>query len=410
MIRRALTLRIVIAVGLGLALIAGLGGLTGLTGRSGTFNGLGDVPLPGGPDLGSDPIQLTITTEDVLSLARQASVKVNDVTIGRVDSIERVGWNARVKLSVRSDVALPANAIAMIRQTGLLGEKYVELSPPYNVAARGALTDGATIPIDRSGRSFEVEEVLGSLSVLLNDGGLERLHTITTELHQALGGRDSDVKGVLRRLQTLTATLDENRTAIVDALDGLDAVSAEAASGAETIARAIDRIGPAIRVLADQRRELTSLLRATNRLGVSGTQTIRAVREDTVVNLRALSPVLTQLAAVGEDLPEAVTYLAGYPFPDSGLSAFKGDYVNFDAQIKIDLGALLAQQAPQDSETPGSGGNAVPGPGDLLPDLLGALPSLPGLPGLGTPPGTTRDEPLDGLGLTSLITSSRSKP
>ena len=52
---------------------------------------------------------------------------VDDVTVGEVTDVERVGWHAKVTILVRKDVDLPDNAIAEIRQVSLLGEKYVAL-------------------------------------------------------------------------------------------------------------------------------------------------------------------------------------------------------------------------------------------------------------------------------------------
>jgi len=347
-----------------------------------TFRGLSDVPLPGGPDLGSDPMHVTVVTKDVLSLARQASVKVDDVTVGRVDSIERVGWHAEVELSIRNDVRLPANAIAVVRQTGLLGEKFVELAEPFDEPSTGRLADDATISLDRSSRSFEVEEVLGALSMLLNDGGLERLHTITSELHTAIDGREADFRDVLRRLNRLTGTFDRNRDSIVAAIDGLDSFSTAAANGTRTIERALDTMGPALAVLADQRQELARLLEATSRLGVAGTRTIGAVRDDLVANLQFLAPILERLAGVGKDLPEAVPYLLSYPFPDNGMTAFKGDYVNLDVVVNLDLAALLSPSEVSETEVPDVPlPGLTPGPAPVDPD-----PLLPGLPGLSDSP------------------------
>lgn len=51
------------------------------------FSGIEDVPLPGGADLGDHPYEITADFGDVLSLAPQSSVKVNDVAVGRVTKI-----------------------------------------------------------------------------------------------------------------------------------------------------------------------------------------------------------------------------------------------------------------------------------------------------------------------------------
>ena len=67
---------------------------------------------------------------DALNVVPRSSVMVGDVPVGQVESIARVGWHARVTMRIRKDVELPDNAEAEIRQTSLLGEKFVALSPP----------------------------------------------------------------------------------------------------------------------------------------------------------------------------------------------------------------------------------------------------------------------------------------
>ncbi len=46
---------------------------------------------------------------------------VDDVTVGEVTEVDRIGWHAKVTMLVRKDVELPDNAIADIRQVSLLG-------------------------------------------------------------------------------------------------------------------------------------------------------------------------------------------------------------------------------------------------------------------------------------------------
>lgn len=320
----------------------------GVTACSDGYDGLADLPVPGGEDVGRDPLVVTVEFGDALNLSRRATVKVDDVTVGRVESIRRVGWHAEVELLVRSDTALPANAVAALRQTGLLGEKYVELFAPVDEPPAGKLVDGARIALDRTTRSFEVEEVLSSLSLLLNGGGLENLRTITMELHDALGGREPQVRALLRRVDTFTGTLADSRREINAALDGVDKLSARAAAGAEVIERALSRLPLAVDALADQRQELTAMLTSLSRLGAVSARTIRAAQADLVGSLRALEPVLAHLAEAGDDIPRSLEFLLTYPFPDSAMDAVRGDYVNFAASYTLrpeDLLVLLGARS-----------------------------------------------------------------
>src|ERR1700710_3201477 len=170
-----------------LAVLALVGAVT-LTG----CRGLTDVRLPGG-NAGPDPYNVTVMFDDVLNLEQQAAVRVNDVAVGDVGKIRIQGFKARVTLRIRSDVVLPANTFAELRQTSLFGEKFVALGPPPPPEQpRGRLANGAVI--DRSGRNPETEEVLAALSALLNGGGIAQVQTISVELSNSLVGLESRIR------------------------------------------------------------------------------------------------------------------------------------------------------------------------------------------------------------------------
>src|SRR3954464_15554796 len=95
------------------------------------FRGAYSFSLPGGADVGDHPYTVQVEFLDVLDLVPQSGVRVADVPVGRVKKIELGdNWTAVVTISVNGDVDLPANAVAAIQQSSLLGEKYVELAAP----------------------------------------------------------------------------------------------------------------------------------------------------------------------------------------------------------------------------------------------------------------------------------------
>ena len=96
------------------------------------------LPLPGGTDVGDDPMTVTVQFTDVLDLVPKTSVKVNDVNVGKVTDIELTGHDRRRSpSSCSNDTELPENAVAEIRQTSLLGEKFVSLEAAGGRGARG---------------------------------------------------------------------------------------------------------------------------------------------------------------------------------------------------------------------------------------------------------------------------------
>jgi len=58
-----------------------------------------------------------------------ASVEIAGVEIGRVESIGLADYQARVTLRMNSGVALQEDTIASIKTKGLIGEKFIRISP-----------------------------------------------------------------------------------------------------------------------------------------------------------------------------------------------------------------------------------------------------------------------------------------
>ncbi|PBC99444.1 phospholipid/cholesterol/gamma-HCH transport system substrate-binding protein [Streptomyces sp. Ag82_O1-15] len=344
------------------------------------FNGWYDVQLPGGAAADGHAYHVTVEFRDVLDLVPQSAVKVNNVTVGAVEKVELDGWHARVRLRVADSVKLPANAVAELRQTSMLGEKYVALSAPTGTAPMGRLGDGDRVPLSRSGRNPEIEEVLSALSALLNGGGVAQLKTITVELNKALDGRENRVRSLLKELNTFIGGLDDQRKDIVHALEAVDRLAGRLGKEKKTIAQAVDTMPPALKVLADQRRDLTRMLTALSKLGKTGTKVINASHDDTVANLEQLRPILQQLNKAGDDLPNSLELLTTYPFPRNAVDAVKGDYVNLDITADLDLSDLYGNLTDGNSGR-GKGDSQKPGTPDVpdLPDLPG-LPDLPSVP------------------------------
>jgi len=305
-----------------------------------------DTPLPGGADLGDHPYHVTVQFADVLDLVPQSSVKVDDVPVGRVDRVDLAADNktALVDVLINGSVRLPANAGARLGQSSLLGEKYVELTAPAQPS--GQLRDGAVITKDRTGRSPEIEEVLGALSLLLNGGDIGQIQNIVRELNAAMTGNEPQIRSFLSQVDNLVRDLDGQKDTIVKAIDAMNRLTSTLAGQRDNIATALDQLGPGLQVVTQQRDELTSMLNSLDHLSSVAVDTINRSRDDLVGDLQKLQPVLQKLAETGAKLPTALEYLATYPFSDYAANDVKGDYFNSDIRFDLDLSALLGPQSP----------------------------------------------------------------
>ena len=251
--------------------------------------GIYAVPLPGGADLGDNPMHLQIDFRDVLDLVPQSAVKVDGVPVGRVSDIALApdGWTATVNALVNDDVDLPANAHAEVAQTNLLGEKFIALSAPPDPSTE-RLADGAHIPVEDTRSATEIEQVLGALSLLLNGGGVAQLQPIITELNKSLEGRAPEVRSLLEQSDRLVSGLEEQVDSITRALDGLDALSDRVAAQNDQIAAILDELPEGITILNEQRPQLIEMLAQLDRLGQVGYDVVTASRDDLINDLLAL--------------------------------------------------------------------------------------------------------------------------
>jgi phospholipid/cholesterol/gamma-HCH transport system substrate-binding protein len=357
-----------------------LAALAGLLSGCGSLS-LKGYTLPGGADVGSHPFNVVVQLQDAEDLVPQAAVRVNNVGVGRVQDItlDRHGWLADVHLLLNNSVHLPANASAQLKQTTLLGEKYVELFYPTNEPPKGQLHDGSIIPVTRTKRFPETEEIFGALSMLLNGGGVNQVRNISIELNKALDGHEADTRALLDDLNLLVGTLDGQKTNITRALDGLDRLSASLVRQRQNLDEVLTQLEPGLRVLNEQRPQLVGLLRALDRLSDVATHVINRSHDDLVHDLYALRPTLRELARTGDDLPKSLQVLATPPFVDSAVGDIRGGFMNLDVQLDLiptDITDNLANATTFPSQQPF----------DMLPKNLQRLipqrsPSLPPLQG-----------------------------
>src|SRR6478735_7459030 len=130
----------------------------------GGWRGIANVPLPGGPGTGSDHMTVYVQMPDTLALNVNSRVRVADVYVGRVRSIELKNWVATLTLDLEPNIKLPENALARIGQTTLLGSQHVQLDPPPNPS--GQLKNGDTIPLKNASAFPTTERTLASIATI----------------------------------------------------------------------------------------------------------------------------------------------------------------------------------------------------------------------------------------------------
>lgn len=302
-----------------------------------------DLPLPGKVVSDSDGYRVSAIFANVDDIVPRSTVMVDDVPVGEVDSISRDGWDAKVTMTIKKTVVLPADATVSVQQTSLLGENYIALQTPAGakVAQQGRLADGAVIPLSRTGSNPQVEDVLGALSVLLSGGGVDQLKTISTELNAMMNGRQGQIRDLLRQVDTLVTSLNSQRDTIIDAMQQVNTLTKTLNKEQSVIVNALDTFGPALKTLHQQRQALITMLTSLDRLGTIATKVINQSGAALTDSLDDLAPVLQKLGAAGDSLPRGLMMAASFPFPKQASTLAKGDYSNALFHMDFDLGQIV---------------------------------------------------------------------
>jgi phospholipid/cholesterol/gamma-HCH transport system substrate-binding protein len=119
------------------------------------------LKLGAGSLLGGDTYMLEARFTNTSGLNAGSNVVVAGVPVGRVEEIrvETTDYSAIVTLRVNSGLHLPTDSMASIKTTGLIGDKFISLSPG---ADETFLTPGTRITMTES--AVDLEGLIGKMA------------------------------------------------------------------------------------------------------------------------------------------------------------------------------------------------------------------------------------------------------
>ena len=78
---------------------------------------------------GGESYTVTADFSTTAGLKNGSSIEIAGVEVGRVTSIQLANYQARVVMSIRNGIKLTEDSIASIKTRGLIGEKFLQISP-----------------------------------------------------------------------------------------------------------------------------------------------------------------------------------------------------------------------------------------------------------------------------------------
>jgi phospholipid/cholesterol/gamma-HCH transport system substrate-binding protein len=148
-------------------------------------------------------------------------VKVLGVEVGRVAALEVPEGQGAVIATVRvnGDIEVPADATAKLVQGTVLGERFIQLDPPYTDGQ--TLADGDTIPMERTRTPAEFDELLSSLEEFLSGLPAEEVDRFLVNVAEILAGRGEQLGTTLEATSDMLETVRANDDELVSLLVGV---------------------------------------------------------------------------------------------------------------------------------------------------------------------------------------------
>ena len=257
---------------------------------------LQQLPKPGG--VSGPSYTLHAVFANVLNLPIQARVLIGSDQVGDVSDIGTKDFKADLALTIRAGIHIPRGTTAQILFVDPLGDEFIQLHPPAGKGSGPYLANGDTLGESETDSAPSIPDTLAALGTLLNGGGLNQLQTIITQLNDALGGHQSQIRTILGDLAYTVTTLNDNKASVDNALSGLAALSVQLGKGDAAIANGIDTIGPAVAVLNSENSDFNQLLTSTTQLADVASNIVDTSSSNIVGTIRQFGQVINQMVAV----------------------------------------------------------------------------------------------------------------
>jgi virulence factor Mce-like protein len=294
-------------------------------------------------------------------------VRVSGVRVGTVKSIQPQGTRAKMTLSVKRGVPIPADANAVIVAQNLVGARFVQLAPAYGVDGESGgptMRDGAVIDLDRTAVPVEWDEVKAQLARLSTDLGpssgvsTSSVGRFIDSAATAMDGNGDKLRETIKQLSGLSRILADGSGNIVDVIENLQTFVTALRDSNDQIVSFQDRLATVSSVLNDSRSELDGALTNLSSAVVDVERFVAGSRDQTSEQIERLGDVVRNISDNQMALknllhvaPNAIgnSYNIYNPDTGSGLGGFA--LGNFANPLQVICAAIGAIQNATASET-----------------------------------------------------------
>src|SRR5438874_9130554 len=245
---------------------------------------------------------------DASELVRNNSVRVRDVQVGKVTSIAVDRLHAKIGFTVAKDVRLPAQTTVTLRQTSMLGEMFVDLEPQGD----GQLRDGATIPLSRTRRAAQLEQVVQLGGQLVNQVTADNFNRMIDTFDDAWGGHPETLQHLFDAMSGASKALDTNRDALGATIDKVEQVAASLAPHTTELAQSVNNFAAGLKALDAHRDQLGNFTTSLKHLSDSASDLLVNHEAQLAASGKQAKDVLDQIVANLDDFQKGLDALPDF--------------------------------------------------------------------------------------------------
>ena len=307
--------------------------------------------------LADDAIELTATYDEVGDLVERGHVRFGDVPVGTVADIRlNDAHEAEVTLRLDADARLPERAVAVLRMTAVLGERYVDLVPDPDGGVE--VVDGAELP---SHFEKDIELVVESGSDLLGALSVSEVARTIEVGHRTFDGRGERFGELLDELGDYAGHLEQEQEELAAFIDAAERLAATAAPDAELHAAALEDFADLTELLGDEEERLIGALDELAGTADVGARIVRDNRQSLDDLLQRLGRVSAEALRIDQALENLLLWL-----PRHNL-AVPGGVISEHVQVINDFTICGVNDEPDnpanscDPPNPGEPNDPAPG-------------------------------------------------
>lgn len=264
---------------------------------------------------GGDTYEVVAYFPRAVSLYESGAVQVLGLPAGEVTGVEIEGDRVRVTMAVDSDIPLPADVRAAIVPQSLIGERRVQLFPPFQQGDELA-RDGHEIPIEDTVIPVEPDEALASLKEFLDALDPNGVGRLIDNAATALDGKGEALGTALDELSELVGNIEDNDDSIIRIAERFDDFTSTLLTRESQLAKVMDDFAIVAQVLADERDEIESLVSGLAGLSGDGFDLVSEhavrLRTDVAIVQRLTASVVANLDGVQDLVQGGAQQIDGF--------------------------------------------------------------------------------------------------